>query len=67
MGKTIAVQNLVDNLGMVSASLLCLVSVQVGISASGVFLVLAVVTAAIVALLKIPALNIHTTPGGKTR
>jgi hypothetical protein len=25
------------------------------------------VTAAIVALLKIPALNIHTTPGGKTR
>jgi hypothetical protein len=52
---------------MVSASLLCLVSVQVGISASGVFLVLAVVTAAIVALLKIPALNIHTTPGGKTR
>jgi LPLT family lysophospholipid transporter-like MFS transporter len=67
MGKTIAVQNLVDNLGMVSASLLCLVSVQVGISASGVFLVLAVVTAAIVALLKIPASNMRTTPGGKTR
>ena len=67
LGKTIAVQNLVDNLGMVSASLLCLFSVQVGISASGVFLVLAVVTAAIVALLKIPASNIHTTPAGKTR
>ncbi len=67
LGKTIAVQNLVDNLGMVSASLLCLFSVQVGISASGVFLVLAVVTAAIVALLKIPASNIPTTPAGKTR
>jgi len=54
LGKTIAVQNLVDNLGMVGASLLCLISVQVGISASGVFLVLAAVTAGIVALLKIP-------------
>jgi LPLT family lysophospholipid transporter-like MFS transporter len=54
LGKTIAVQNLVDNVGMVGASLLCLISVQVGISASGVFLVLAVVTAGIVALLKIP-------------
>jgi hypothetical protein len=42
-------------------------SVQVGISASGVFLVLAVVTAAIVALLKIPPSNIHPTPSGKTR
>jgi LPLT family lysophospholipid transporter-like MFS transporter len=67
LGKTIAVQNLVDNLGMVIASLLCLMSVQVGISASGVFLVLAVVTAAIVALLKIPPSNIHPTPSGKTR
>jgi LPLT family lysophospholipid transporter-like MFS transporter len=67
LGKTIAVQNLVDNLGMVSASLLCLISVQVGISASGVFLVLAVVTAAIVALLKIPPSNSHPTPTGKTR
>ena len=67
LGKTIAVQNLVDNLGMVSASLLCLFSVQVGISASGVFLVLAVVTAGIVALLKIPASTIPTTPAGKTR
>jgi len=55
LGKTLAVQNLVDNLGMVGASLLCLVSVQMGISASGVFLVLAVITAGIVALLRIPA------------
>ena len=55
LGKTIAVQNLVDNLGMIGASLLCLVSVQMGISASGVFLVLALVTAGIVALLRIPA------------
>ncbi len=55
LGKTIAVQNLVDNLGMVGASLLCLVSVQTGVSASGVFLVLALFTAGIVALLRIPA------------
>ena len=55
LGKTIAVQNLVDNLGMIGASLLCLVSVQMGISASGVFLVLALVTAGIVALLRIPS------------
>jgi len=54
LGKTIAVQNLVDNLGMVAASLLCLGSVQAGISASGVFLVLAAVTAGTVALLRIP-------------
>jgi hypothetical protein len=45
----------VDNLGMIGASLLCLVSVQMGISASGVFLVLALVTAGIVALLRIPS------------
>ena len=54
LGKTIAVQNLVDNLGMVGASLLCLISVPLGISASGVFLVLAGFTATLVALLKIP-------------
>jgi LPLT family lysophospholipid transporter-like MFS transporter len=54
LGKTIAVQNLVDNVGMVAASVLCLGSVQAGISASGVFLLLAAVTAAVVGLLRIP-------------
>jgi len=55
LGKTIAVQNLVDNIGMSCASLLCLISVKAGISASGVFLVLAAVTIAIVFFLRIPA------------
>jgi LPLT family lysophospholipid transporter-like MFS transporter len=54
LGKTIAVQNLADNIGMVAAGLLCWLSVKAGISASGVFLVLAGVTAAIVLWLKIP-------------
>lgn len=54
LGKTIAVQNLADNIGMVAAGLLCWLSVKAGISSSGVFLVLAGVTAAIVLWLKIP-------------
>ncbi len=59
LGKTIAVQNLVDNIGMSCASLLCLISVKAGISASGVFLVLAAVTTAIVFFLRIPANPSH--------
>ena len=59
LGKTIAVQNLVDNIGMSCASLLCLISVKAGISASGVFLVLAAVTSAIVFFLRIPANPSH--------
>lgn len=59
LGKTIAVQNLVDNIGMSCASLLCLISVKAGISASGVFLVLAAVTTAIVFFLRIPANASH--------
>ena len=59
LGKTIAVQNLVDNIGMSCASLLCLISVKAGISASGVFLVLAAVTSAIVFFLRIPANASH--------
>ena len=55
LGTTIAVQNLVDNIGMSCASLLCLISVKANISASGVFLVLAAITTAIVFFLKIPA------------
>ena len=59
LGKTIAVQNLVDNIGMSCASLLCLISVKAGISASGVFLVLAAITSAIVFFLSIPANASH--------
>jgi len=59
LGKTIAVQNLVDNIGMSCASLLCLISVKAGISASGVLLVLAAVTSAIVFFLRIPANASH--------
>ena len=59
LGKTIAVQNLVDNIGMSCASLLCLISVKADISASGVFLVLAAVTTAIVFFLSIPANASH--------
>jgi LPLT family lysophospholipid transporter-like MFS transporter len=59
LGKTIAVQNLVDNIGMSCASLLCLISVKAGISASGVFLVLAAITSAIVFFLRIPANASH--------
>ena len=59
LGKTIAVQNLVDNIGMSCASLLCLISVKAGISASGVFLVLAAITSAIVFFLRIPANPSH--------
>ena len=59
LGKTIAVQNLVDNIGMSCASLLCLISVKANISASGVFLVLAAITTAIVFFLRIPANASH--------
>ena len=59
LGKTIAVQNLVDNIGMSCASLLCLISVKADISASGVFLVLAAITTAIVFFLRIPANASH--------
>lgn len=55
LGKTISVQNFADNIGMIFAGFLCWISVKVGISSSGVFLVLAGVTTAIVLWLKIPA------------
>ena len=55
LGKTIAVQNFCDNLGMVIAGLLVFVCVKAHISASQVFLVLAVMVAAVLAWLKFPA------------
>ena len=56
LGKTIAVQNLADNVGMAAAGLLCFLSVKADLSASGVFLVLAATIAVVVAFLRIPSL-----------
>lgn len=54
LGKTIAVQNFCDNLGMVIAGLLVFVCVKASFSASQVFLVLAVMVATALAWLKFP-------------
>ena len=56
LGKTIAVQNLFDNLGMVLAGLLIFTCVKINLSASQVFLALAVLVAVVIAVLKIPPL-----------
>lgn len=55
LGKTIAVQNLFDNLGMLFAGVFVFASVKAGLSASGVFLGLALGVAGLVAWLNIPA------------
>ncbi len=52
LGKTIAVQNLFDNLGMLTAGVYVFTSVKVGLSPSGVFLGLAIGVAALVLWLK---------------
>jgi LPLT family lysophospholipid transporter-like MFS transporter len=52
LGKTIAVQNLGDNLGMLLAGAYVFAGVKAGLSASGVFLGLAVGVAAIAACMK---------------
>ena len=54
LGKTIAVQNLGDNLGMCFAGLYGFVSVKAGLSSSGVFLGLAIGVTAIVTWLRFP-------------
>lgn len=54
LGKTIAVQNLFDNLGMLAAGVFVFASIKGGVSASGVFLGLAVGVAGLVAWLKFP-------------
>ena len=56
LGKTIAVQNLFDNLGMMLAGLLVFVCVKVHLSASHVFIALAVLVVAVIAWLKFPVL-----------
>ena len=62
LGKTIAVQNLFDNLGMVLAGLLIFVCVKLHLSASQVFIALAVLVVAVIAWLKFPP---HAQPGEK--
>lgn len=54
LGKTIATQNVMDNLGMILAALMVLACVKFQLGASQVFLVLAVVIAAVTAWLRIP-------------
>ncbi len=55
LGKTIAVQNLTDNLGMLLASGLVGLCLKLSISASGVFGVLACVVLGVVLWLRLPA------------
>ena len=54
LGKTIAVQNFCDNCGMILAGALVFGCVKAGLSASAVFLVLAVLVIAVVSWLRIP-------------
>jgi len=60
LGKTIATQNLSDNLGMILAGGYAFLSVKGGISSSGMFLGLAIGVALIVIFLKVP-----TRPAGR--
>ena len=55
LGKTIAVQNLFDNVGMLLAGAYVFIGVKAGLSSSGVFLGLALGVAAIVAGLRFTA------------
>jgi LPLT family lysophospholipid transporter-like MFS transporter len=55
LGKTIAVQNLFDNIGMLIAGAYVFASVKAGLSSSGVFLGLALGVAAVVAWMKFAA------------
>jgi len=55
LGKTIAVQNLFDNIGMLLAGIYVFTGVKTGLSSSGVFLGLALGVAALVAWLRLAA------------
>lgn len=63
LGKTIAVQNLFDNIGMLVAGVFVFASVKGGLSSSGVFLGLALGVTALVAWLKFPAKPAAVAPG----
>jgi MFS transporter, LPLT family, lysophospholipid transporter len=63
LGKTIAVQNLGDNLGMLLAGAYVFASVKAGLSASGVFLGLALGVAAIAGWMKFTPAKPAAAPG----
>lgn len=63
LGKTIAVQNLFDNLGMLFAGAFVFACVKGGLSSSGVFLGLALGVAALVAWLRIAPKPAASAPG----
>lgn len=54
LGKTVAAQNLGDNLAMVAAGSLILLASRANVNASGVFLWLAALVALVVTILKVP-------------
>jgi LPLT family lysophospholipid transporter-like MFS transporter len=54
LGKTIAAQNFVDNLGMVAAGSTVYLGVRAGLTSSGVFLCLCVLVALVATALKVP-------------
>ena len=54
LGKTIAVQNLCDNLGMILAGILVLTCVKTGLSSGQVFLALAVLVVGVASWLRFP-------------
>jgi len=62
LGKTIAVQNFMDNLGMLFAGLLVWSCTRLAISAGQVFLVLAMGVAAVVTWLRIPPKPTENSP-----
>ena len=57
LGKTIAVQNFTDNLGMILAGLIVLGCTKASFTASQVFLVLAVLVVGVVVFLRIPPVS----------
>ncbi len=66
LGKTVATQNFVDNIGMVGAGAMVLAASKFGVNASGVFLVLGTLLALAVVGLKIPSrptLDPNSLPG----
>lgn len=54
LGKTIATQNFVDNLGMVGSGTFVVLGAKYGMSPSGIFLALSVLLALVVTALKVP-------------
>ena len=54
LGKTIAAQNFVDNLGQLAAGMMVFSGVKAGLDASGIFLFLSALLALVVTVLKVP-------------